>query len=138
MSNLSRPVRAIRGAITVPADEPGQIRTAVFELLTAIMDENDVAPADIISALFTSTPDLTSEFPAHAARMFGWTDIPLICAQELAVPGALPRCLRVMLHVETARQRGDRRDSTQASGTPMSRHPSVTQKDSASVRPKMV
>lgn len=107
MPSLQRSVRAIRGAITVPADEPGQIRTAVFELLTAMMDENDVAPADIISALFTSTPDLTSEFPAHAARMFGWTDIPLICAQELAVPGALPRCLRVMLHVETARQRGE-------------------------------
>ena len=80
MPNPARSVRAIRGAITVPADEPGQIRTAVFELLTAIMDENDVAPADIISALFTSTPDLTSEFPAHAARMFGWTDIRAACA----------------------------------------------------------
>lgn len=104
-----RHVRAIRGATTVTADAPPLIRTAVRELLEAILDENDVAPADVISAVFTATPDLVSEFPAYAARLMGWTDIPLLCAQELPVPEALPRCLRVLLHVETTRQRGEMR-----------------------------
>ena len=102
-----RSVRGIRGATTVTADQPALIRTAVRELLEAILDENDVAPADVISAVFTATPDLVSEFPAYAARQMGWTDIPLLCAQELPVADALPRCLRVLLHVETSRQRGE-------------------------------
>jgi chorismate mutase len=59
--------------------------------------------------VFTATPDLVSEFPAFAARQMGWTDIPLLCAQELPVAGALPRCLRVLLHVETSRQRSEMR-----------------------------
>jgi chorismate mutase len=103
MSSSSRPrsVRAIRGATTVAADQPALIREAVTELLEAVLDDNDLTPMDIISAVFTATPDLTSEFPAHAARLFGWTDIPLLCAQELPVVGALPRCLRVMVHAET-------------------------------------
>lgn len=100
-----RAVRAIRGATTVSADDPQQIRDAIHEMLDAILDENDLVPADIISVLFTSTPDLVSEFPAHAARLYGWTDIPLLCAQELPVPGALPRCLRAMVHAETTRAR---------------------------------
>ena len=100
-------VRGIRGATTVTADQPALIRIAVRELLEAMLDENDVAPADVISAVFTATPDLVSEFPAYAARQLGWTDIPLLCAQELPVVDALPRCLRVLLHVETTRQRGE-------------------------------
>lgn len=104
-----RSVRGIRGATTVAADEPALIRVAVRELLEAILDENDVAPADVVSAVFTATPDLLSEFPAFAARQMGWTDIPLLCAQELPVAGALPRCLRVLLHVETSRQRSEMR-----------------------------
>jgi chorismate mutase len=60
-------------------------------------------PADVISALFTVTSDLTSEFPARAARDLGWVDVPLICTVEIPVPGALPRCIRVLLHIETAR-----------------------------------
>jgi chorismate mutase len=106
-SNRPRSVRAIRGATTVEADQPALIREAVTELLEAVLDDNDLAPVDIISAVFTATPDLTSEFPAHAARLFGWTDIPLICAQELPVVGALPRCLRVMVHAETRRARNE-------------------------------
>lgn len=102
-----RSVRAIRGATTVEADEPALIREAVTELLEAVLDDNDLAPMDIISAVFTATPDLTSEFPAHAARLFGWTDIPLLCAQELPVVGALPRCLRVMVHAETRLARNE-------------------------------
>lgn len=100
-----RGVRAVRGATTVLADEPTLIREAVTELLEAILDENDIVPADVISAVFTATPDLVSEFPAHAARLYGWTDIPLLCAQELPVDGALPRCIRVLLHAESRRAR---------------------------------
>ncbi len=102
-----RSVRAVRGATTVLDDNPALIREAVTELLEAVLDDNDLAPNDIISAIFTTTPDLVSEFPAHAARLYGWTDIPLICAQELPVPGALPRCIRVMVHCETRRARGE-------------------------------
>lgn len=104
-SQRPRAVRAIRGATTVSADEPSLIREAVHEMLDALLDENDLAPMDIISAVFTATPDLVSEFPAHAARLYGWTDIPLLCAQELPVHGALGRCLRVMVHAESARAR---------------------------------
>lgn len=102
-------MRAVRGATTVDADEPELIREAVIELLEAMLDDNDIAPADVISAVFTATPDLVSEFPAHAARLLGWTDIPLLCAQELPVVGALPHCVRVMLHVETPKKRSELR-----------------------------
>lgn len=102
-----RGVRAIRGATTVLADDPAQIRAAVTELLEHLLDVNDLAPVDLISAVFTATPDLVSEFPAHAARLLGWTDIPLLCAQELPVAGALPRCIRVLVHAETRRARAE-------------------------------
>ena len=106
---LDRPrsVRAIRGATTVSADSPALIREAVTELIEAVLDDNDLTPSDLISAVFTATPDLVSEFPAHAARLYGWTDIPLLCAQELPVQGALPRCIRVMVHAETRRARNE-------------------------------
>lgn len=109
MRNSQRPrsVRAVRGATTVAADEPVLIREAVTELLEALLDDNDLAPVDIISAVFTATPDLVSEFPAHAARLYGWTDIPLLCAQELPVHGALARCIRVMVHAETRLARNE-------------------------------
>ncbi len=102
-----RSVRAVRGATTVSADEPELIREAVTELLEAILNDNDIVPADVISAVFTATPDLVSEFPAHAARLYGWTDVPLLCAQELPVHGALTRCIRILLHAETRRQRSE-------------------------------
>lgn len=104
---LTRSQRAVRGATTVTGDNPALIRAAVTELLETILDENDLAPADIISAVFTATPDLVSEFPAHAARLLGWTDIPLLCAQELPVTGALPRCIRVMVQFESRRTRAE-------------------------------
>jgi chorismate mutase len=104
-----RHVRAVRGATTVMADDPLLIREAITELLEAVLDDNDLAPNDLISAVFTTTPDLVSEFPAHAARLYGWNDIPMICAQELPVPGALPRCVRVMVHCETRRLRSEMR-----------------------------
>jgi chorismate mutase len=105
--NRIRSVRAVRGATTVAADDPLLIREAVTELLEAILNDNDIVPNDVISAVFTATPDLVSEFPAHAARLYGWTDVPLLCAQELPVQGALPRCLRVLLHAETRRLRSE-------------------------------
>lgn len=97
----------MRGATTVSADEPELIREAVTELLEAILNDNDIVPADVISAVFTATPDLVSEFPAHAARLYGWSDVPLLCAQELPVHGALTRCIRILLHAETRRQRNE-------------------------------
>lgn len=66
---------------------------------------NELAPTDIISALFTVTPDLRSAFPAHAARELGWTDVALLCTMEIPVPGAIARCIRVLLHVETTKSR---------------------------------
>jgi chorismate mutase len=98
-------VRAVRGATTVDRDDPVLIREAVHEMLDALLDDNDLTSMDIVSAVFTATPDLVSEFPAHAARLYGWTDVPLLCAQELPVDGALGRCVRVLLHVETPRAR---------------------------------
>jgi chorismate mutase len=102
-------IRAVRGATTVGADSPPDIREAVTELLETVLNDNDLAPTDIVSVIFTATSDLVSEFPAYAARLFGWTDIPLICAQELPVQGALPRCIRVMVHAETRRARHEMR-----------------------------
>jgi len=96
----ARTIRALRGATTVASDDPLLIREGVQELLDVLLEENDLTPLEIISAVFTATPDLVSEFPAHAARLYGWDDVPLLCAQELPVPGSLPRCVRVLLHVE--------------------------------------
>jgi chorismate mutase len=96
-----RRARAIRGATTVDSDTPEQIRRATRELLETIVDRNGIASADVISAIFTVTHDLTSEFPAHAARELGWLDVPLLCTLEIPVPGSLTRCIRVLLHVES-------------------------------------
>ena len=104
---MPRTIRALRGATTVAGDDPLLIREAVQELLEVLLEENNLTPSEVISAVFTATPDLVSEFPAHAARLFGWDDVPLLCAQELPVPGSLPRCVRVLLHVETSRPRHD-------------------------------
>ncbi len=96
---MSREVRAIRGATTVAADEPALIHEATTELLRDIVARNALHADDLVSAIFTVTGDLTSAFPAHAARAFGWGDVPLLCATEIPVPGAMPRCLRVLVHV---------------------------------------
>lgn len=98
-------IRAFRGATTVAADDAPLILSATRELLAELVARNALEQADIISALFTVTTDLCSEFPARAARDLGWTDVPLLCMTEIPVPGALPRCIRVLLHAETARPR---------------------------------
>ena len=94
-------VRAIRGATTVVSDDKGEITKSVVELLSEIFAANGVAQSDLISILFTATPDLTSHFPATAARELGLGDTPLICAAELDIKGALPRCIRVMVSTYT-------------------------------------
>lgn len=96
-------VRGIRGAITVEDDDPEQVLSATRELLSAIIDKNEIRQFDdIVSVIFTTTPDLTCTFPAEAARGLGMQFVPLLCASEIAVPGSMPRCIRVLLHVETA------------------------------------
>jgi chorismate mutase len=97
-------VRGIRGATTVDADDSDQVLTATRELLRAILDRNGIEDFDdVVSAVFTTTPDLTSTFPAEAARALGMSYVPLLCASEIDVSGAMPRCIRVLLHVETPR-----------------------------------
>jgi chorismate mutase len=98
-------VRAIRGAVQVDADERDAILEGTAELVTAVMTRNDLTPDDVISVLFTVTPDLTSEFPALAARKLGFHAVPLMCATEIPVPGAMPRVVRLMAHIETDRPR---------------------------------
>jgi len=94
-------VRAVRGAIQVEQDERQEVLDAVTELLEAVLSRNALTPDDLISVVFTATPDLVSEFPAYAARQMGITDVPLLCATEIAVPGAMPRVLRLLAHVES-------------------------------------
>ena len=91
---------AIRGAVQVDDDTREAIASAAASLCAAITHENRIAPGQIVSAIFTLTPDLHADFPARAAREQGWGDVPMICAQEIGVPGALPRVCRVLLHVE--------------------------------------
>lgn len=93
-------VRGVRGATRVERDEPALILDATRELLRAIMERNEAAPAEVASAIFTVTPDLTSEFPARAARELGWDDVAMLCSVEIPVPGAMTRVIRVLLHVE--------------------------------------
>ncbi len=94
-------VRAIRGAIQADANSAESISAATKELLLAIMKENNLSPANIISVLLTATPDLTATFPAAAAREIGFESVPLLCAVEIDVPGALSQVVRAMVTVET-------------------------------------
>lgn len=94
-------VRGIRGATTVKADNKDEILAATKELLEVIQKENSFVIEDIASVLFTVTSDIRSVFPAAAARSLGWNMVPLMCFQEIQVPGALPFCIRVLVHVNT-------------------------------------
>jgi chorismate mutase len=98
-------VRAVRGAVQIDTDDRDAILDGTTELVNEVMARNDLTTDDVISVLFTATPDLTAEFPALAARKLGFHDVPLICASEIAVPGAMPRVVRLMAHVETDRPR---------------------------------
>ncbi len=93
-------MRAIRGAISVATNTSQAIDEATHELLDVLTHRNDLRPEDIISVFFTLTPDLNAAFPARAARAFGW-DVPMLDMQEVDVPDALQRCLRVLIHVQS-------------------------------------
>ena len=100
-------VRAIRGAVQLDSDERAHMLTSVAELVSAILERNELAVDDLISIVFTATPDLHSEFPAVGARDIGITDVPLLCAQEIDVAGAMPRVIRILAHAETERGKAD-------------------------------
>jgi chorismate mutase len=100
-------VRAVRGAIQIDADERDAILEGTSQLVTEVLHRNNIDPAELISIVFTATPDLTAEFPAYAARLLGLVDVPLLCTTEIAVPGAMPRVLRLLAHVETTVRRED-------------------------------
>ncbi|MEW1723765.1 chorismate mutase [Streptomyces sp. NPDC093109] len=96
-------VRAVRGAVQLERDEATHMDEQVKALLAAILERNGLTADDLISIWFTATPDLHSDFPAAAARGLGIVDVPLICAQELDITGALPRVVRILAHIESDR-----------------------------------
>ncbi len=100
-------VRAIRGATQVDSDEREHLFARTRELVAAVLDANALSTDDLISILFTATPDLVSDFPAAAAREMGLGDVPLMCAVEISVPHALPRVVRLMAHAHTTTPRSD-------------------------------
>jgi monofunctional chorismate mutase len=99
-SRLWRRTHAIRGAISVDKDDPKEIAEATRELLGEIVERNGLELDEIVSVFFTLTHDLTTAFPALAAREIGWVNVPLLCATEIPVPGSMPRCLRTLVQVE--------------------------------------
>jgi chorismate mutase len=102
-------VRALRGASTCAANTSEEISEVTQELLLAMMERNGVRHDDVISVIFTTTPDLNASFPATAARGIGFGDVPLLCASEIDVPGAMPLTVRVLLHAYTERARSELR-----------------------------
>ncbi|HEX5478740.1 MAG TPA: chorismate mutase [Dehalococcoidia bacterium] len=96
-------LRGIRGATTVDVNTREAILAATDELLRAIIEANGIERDDVASVFFSTTPDLDADFPAVAARNIGWTKVALMCAHEMAVPGSLPMCLRILMHVNTSR-----------------------------------
>jgi chorismate mutase len=97
-------MRGVRGATTVDRNEADHVRERTAELVRTLVERNGIRAEDVASAIFTVTPDLDADFPAHAARVLpGWDAVPLLCTREIPVPGALPRCVRVLLHWNTER-----------------------------------
>ncbi len=104
---MSQAVRALRGATTADEDTPSAIATRTTELLSSLLERNGASLDDLISVLFTATPDLTSTFPATAARALGFGSVPLLCATEIDVPGAPTKVIRVLVHLTTDRSRDE-------------------------------
>lgn len=94
-------VRAVRGATQLDEDEREHLLARTAELVTVIMETNNLTSDELISIIFTATADLHSDYPAYAARQIGLVDVPLICTRELEIDGGMPRVVRVMAHVET-------------------------------------
>jgi len=97
----------IRGASSVPRNDEAEILSATRELLGAMRAENEVLVEQIVSIFFTVTSDLDAAYPAQAARELGWVETPLLCAADVPVPGSLPRCIRVLMHVDIDRAQSD-------------------------------
>jgi chorismate mutase len=100
-------IRGIRGATTVKVNDCQEILSATKELLSEIQKANSLKIEDVSSIIFTVTSDLNAEFPAVAARELGWEETPLLCSKEIDVPGSLPKCIRVLLHVNTDKKQKD-------------------------------
>src|SRR3954463_8203535 len=100
-------VRAVRGAIQGDANGGDEILEGTSELVREVLHRNAIDPDDLISIVFTATPDLNAEFPAYAARLLGLTAVPLLCTTEIGVPGSMPRVLRLLAHVETSLTRAE-------------------------------
>ena len=102
------PVRGLRGAITCGENSATEILSAARELLTELLRANQLSDfSEIVSAIFTTTPDLTATFPAEAARVMGMHQVPLLCASEIAVPHGMSCCIRVLLHVNTEKSQAE-------------------------------
>ncbi len=102
------PVRGVRGAITVESNTKAEILSATRELLEEIISRNDLNDfSEVVSAIFTTTPDLTAAFPAEAARELGMGTVPLLCASEIDVPGALPLVIRILLHLNSDKKQDE-------------------------------
>ncbi len=97
-------IRGIRGATTTPANDAGEIIKSTQLLLEKMIEANHLDKNDVAAVFFSATPDLDQVFPAKAARLLGWHDVPLMCQVEIDVPGALPRCIRIMMLVNTELQ----------------------------------
>jgi chorismate mutase len=93
--------RGIRGATTALTNTSEDILEVTDEMMRTVIALNDLRPENVASVIFTTTPDLNATFPALAARDIGWTEVPLMCGHEMAVPGSLQKCVRVMIHVNT-------------------------------------
>ncbi len=92
-------VRGVRGATTVESNSAEAIREASQRLISAIVERNRIELKQIVSVVFSATSDLDAETPAYGVRLLGWASIPLFCTQEMEVPGGLPRCIRVLMHI---------------------------------------
>src|SRR5918996_4566248 len=97
-------IRALRGAITLEADTKDQVIERTARLLQTMLERNGIEKGDLVSIIFTATGDVRSEFPAAAARSIGISDVPLLCARELDVDGAIGLCIRVLVHLYTEKE----------------------------------
>jgi chorismate mutase len=102
-------IRALRGATTFDVDEADHVSERVVALVSEMLERNDVDHEALISVIFTATDDLTSIFPATAARSIGLGDVPLLCARELGIEGGTAQCIRVMMHLQTTHSRAELR-----------------------------
>ena len=95
--------RGVRGATTIENDTPQEILDGTEELLVRLIEANNIQPQDVASVMFTTSPDIVSEYPALAARKIGWVDNALLCGHEMAVPRGLKKCIRILIHWNTGK-----------------------------------